>query len=154
MRFGIDLKGTGFVVPRAEGISITAGAWISSKWPQRAPEGQALLRAFLGGARDPDVLSKTDHELDRRRARRSDEDSRHSRPADIDARLSVESLEPAAGSRARRPHAAHRRELARHPGLFVSAAGFRGVGIPDCIADARSDGRRRRLDMLSGTTMQ
>ena len=58
-----DLKGTGFVVPRAEGISITAGAWISSKWPHRAPEGQALLRAFLGGARDPDVLSRTDAEL-------------------------------------------------------------------------------------------
>ena len=28
--------------------------------------------------------------------------------------------------------------IARHPGLFVSSAGFRGVGIPDCIADARS----------------
>jgi protoporphyrinogen oxidase len=27
--------------------------------------------------------------------------------------------------------------LAAHRGLFVSAAGFRGVGIPDCIADAR-----------------
>ena len=57
------LNGTGFVVPRAEGISITAGAWISSKWPHRAPEGQVLVRAFLGGARDPDVLSKTDAEL-------------------------------------------------------------------------------------------
>src|SRR5687768_17043478 len=32
------LSGTGFVVPRSEGISITAGAWISSKWPHRAPE--------------------------------------------------------------------------------------------------------------------
>jgi oxygen-dependent protoporphyrinogen oxidase len=58
-----DLQGTGFVVPRAEGINITAGAWISSKWPRRAPEGQALLRAFLGGARDPDILSRTDAEL-------------------------------------------------------------------------------------------
>jgi oxygen-dependent protoporphyrinogen oxidase len=28
-------------------------------------------------------------------------------------------------------------KLAAHRGLFVSAAGFRGVGIPDCIADAR-----------------
>ena len=76
---GHDLQGTGFVVPRAEGLSITAGAWISSKWPQRAPEGQALLRAFLGGARDPDVLSRTDAELSERRARRPDEDSRHPR---------------------------------------------------------------------------
>ena len=27
-------------------------------------------------------------------------------------------------------------------GLFISAAGFRGVGIPDCVADARSESRR------------
>src|SRR5204863_53566 len=27
------------------------------------------------------------------------------------------------------------RALARHPGLFVTGSGFRGVGIPDCIAD-------------------
>jgi oxygen-dependent protoporphyrinogen oxidase len=27
--------------------------------------------------------------------------------------------------------------LDRHPGLFVSASGFRGTGIPDCVADAR-----------------
>ena len=35
---GHDLQGTGFVVPSAEGLSITAGAWISSKWPHRAPD--------------------------------------------------------------------------------------------------------------------
>jgi oxygen-dependent protoporphyrinogen oxidase len=29
------------------------------------------------------------------------------------------------------------RGLERHPGLFVSASGFRGTGIPDCVADAR-----------------
>ena len=28
--------------------------------------------------------------------------------------------------------------LARHPGLFVTGSGFRGVGIPDCVADARA----------------
>jgi oxygen-dependent protoporphyrinogen oxidase len=27
-------------------------------------------------------------------------------------------------------------------GLFVTGSGFRGVGIPDCIADARSTARR------------
>ena len=30
------------------------------------------------------------------------------------------------------------RALARHPGLFVTGSGFRGVGIPDCVADARA----------------
>jgi oxygen-dependent protoporphyrinogen oxidase len=28
--------------------------------------------------------------------------------------------------------------LARHPGLFVAGSGFRSIGIPDCVADART----------------
>jgi oxygen-dependent protoporphyrinogen oxidase len=134
---GHDLKGTGFVVPRAEGISITAGAWISSKWPQRAPEEYALLRAFLGGARDPDVLSRTDTEL------------AGSALADLTRILDIRGLptmtrvyrwnrsspqqEVGHGDLMRRIDA----RLAAHDGLFISAAGFRGVGIPDNVADAR-----------------
>jgi hypothetical protein len=32
--------------------------------------------------------------------------------------------------------------VSAHPGLFISAAGFRTVGIPDCIADARATAGR------------
>jgi oxygen-dependent protoporphyrinogen oxidase len=32
------------------------------------------------------------------------------------------------------------RALARHPGLFLTGSGFRGVGIPDCVADGRKTG--------------
>ena len=133
-----DLKGTGFVVPRTEGINITAAAWISSKWPQRAPEGQALLRAFLGGARDPNVLSKTDQELT------------DVALADLTTILGIRGL-PTLTRVYRWKQASPQQEvghaelmkridtkLALHSGLFISAAGFRGVGIPDCIADARS----------------
>lgn len=132
-----DLKGTGFVVPRAEGISITAAAWVSSKWPHRAPEGQALVRAFLGGARDPDVLLKTDAELI------------NAALGDLTHILSIRGL-PIMTRLYRWNRSSPQQEvghadlmgridaqLARHRGLFVSAAGFRGVGIPDCIADAR-----------------
>jgi protoporphyrinogen/coproporphyrinogen III oxidase len=34
--------------------------------------------------------------------------------------------------------AAIERALAQHPGVFVTGSGFRGVGIPDCIADGRA----------------
>jgi oxygen-dependent protoporphyrinogen oxidase len=132
-----SLEGTGFVVPRAERISITAGAWISSKWPHRAPEGQVLLRAFLGGARDPDVLSRTDAELT------------GAALGDLTNILGIES--PPVMSRVYRWNRSSpqlevghdgliRRideKLLGHPGLFLSAAGFRGVGIPDSIAEAR-----------------
>jgi oxygen-dependent protoporphyrinogen oxidase len=131
------LNGTGFVVPRAEGIKITAGAWVSSKWPHRAPEGQALLRAFLGGARDPDVLSKTDTEIINE-ALGDLTSILGIRGAPIMTRVyrwnrSSPQQEVGHGDLMERIDA----KLAAHPGLFVSAAGFRGVGIPDCIADAR-----------------
>lgn len=132
-----NLRGTGFVVPRAEGISITAAAWVSSKWPHRAPEGQALVRAFLGGARDPDILSKTDAELTNMAL------------GDLTKILGIRGL-PIMTRLYRWNRSSPQQEvghaelmtrieaqLASHRGLFVSAAGFRGVGIPDCIADAR-----------------
>jgi oxygen-dependent protoporphyrinogen oxidase len=33
------------------------------------------------------------------------------------------------------------RRLAAQPGLFLTGSGFRGVGIPDCVADARATAR-------------
>jgi oxygen-dependent protoporphyrinogen oxidase len=30
------------------------------------------------------------------------------------------------------------RRLAALPGLFVSASGFRGIGLPDCVKDAQA----------------
>ena len=133
-----DLQGTGFVVPRAEGIDITAGAWISSKWAQRAPEGYALVRAFLGGARDPDILAKSDQQLV------------HLALGDLTKILGIR--EPPMLTRVYRWNKSSPQQevghgdlmktidarLATHPGLFITAAGFRGVGIPDCIADARA----------------
>ena len=133
------LLGAGFVVPRSEGLNITAGAWISSKWPHRAPDGHALLRAFLGGAHDPDVLAKSDRELEEIALRElsgvldihgAAEFSRVYRWSRSSAQLEVGHLELMARIEA---------HLARHAGLFVSAAGFRGVGIPDCVADARTE---------------
>jgi oxygen-dependent protoporphyrinogen oxidase len=135
---GHDLQGTGFVVPRVEGMHITAGAWISSKWPNRAPPGQVLLRAFLGGARDPQILAKSDRELI------------NGALDDLTRILDIRGL-PALTKVYRWHRASPQQEvghgelmtqidagLVRHPGLFISAAGFRGVGIPDCIADARA----------------
>jgi oxygen-dependent protoporphyrinogen oxidase len=37
--------------------------------------------------------------------------------------------------------AAVEQALARHTGLYVTGSGFRGTGIPDCIADGRSTAR-------------
>lgn len=136
------LNGSGFVVPRAENTGITAGSYLSSKWPHRAPEGFALLRAFLGGARDPRAIEKSDAEI---------------------VRTALDALTPLIGIRGtplftrvfrwERANAQHdvghldrvasiERSLAHAPGLFITGSGFRGVGIPDCVADGRATARQ------------
>jgi protoporphyrinogen/coproporphyrinogen III oxidase len=132
------LLGSGFVVPKVEGTTIMAGSWVSSKWRARAPEGRVLLRAFIGGARDPMVMERDDAELVGAAER------------DLGALLHVGGRPLVARlhrwTRANAQHevghlevvAAIERRLAAFPGLFVTGSGFRGVGVPDCVADARA----------------
>jgi oxygen-dependent protoporphyrinogen oxidase len=131
------LDGTGFVVARTHSDArITACTWVSSKWAERAPTGMALLRAFIGGAHDPGAASLTDDELVTIVRR------------DLGTVLGI-TAEPAltrvyrwinAGAQHTVGHldrvAEIERRLAPH-GIFVAGSGFRSVGIPDCIADAR-----------------
>jgi oxygen-dependent protoporphyrinogen oxidase len=59
---GHSLAGFGFLVPRSSGLSILGTVWNSSLFPGRAPEGEALLTSFVGGATNPGAISKSpDH---------------------------------------------------------------------------------------------
>jgi oxygen-dependent protoporphyrinogen oxidase len=58
---GHSLDGFGFLVPRSAGLRILGTVWNSSLFPCRAPDGQALLTTFVGGATDP-AAAKLGHE--------------------------------------------------------------------------------------------
>ena len=47
------LDGLGFLVPRDEPCRVSACTFSSEKFPERAPEGHVLLRAFVGGGWAP-----------------------------------------------------------------------------------------------------
>ncbi len=135
------LQGSGFVVPRVERpLSIIAGSWISSKWPHRAPTGQVLLRGYVGGTRDPDALERTDAQLI---------DDVH---RDLAALLRI-TERPCFERVYRWPRlnpqhevghlerlVAIDQQVATMPKLHLVGAGFRGVGIPDCVAHGRAVG--------------
>jgi protoporphyrinogen/coproporphyrinogen III oxidase len=136
------MRGSGFVVPRVERTPLLAATWVTSKWPHRAPAEHVLMRAFLGGGRDPHRLDQGDEELVAL------------------ARLGLNAVMTISGtplfSRLYRwtrqsPQyevghldrvAAIEEHLARFPGLFVTGSGFRATGIPDCIADGRATAER------------
>ncbi|OGP38374.1 MAG: protoporphyrinogen oxidase, partial [Deltaproteobacteria bacterium GWC2_66_88] len=50
---GNPLDGFGFLIPRGEKRKILGALWDSSVFPNRAPEGKALLRVMVGGVRAP-----------------------------------------------------------------------------------------------------
>ena len=60
---GDALEGFGFLVPRSAGLRILGTVWNSSLFSGRAPEGQALLTTFAGGATDPSAVKLSSEEL-------------------------------------------------------------------------------------------
>ncbi len=124
---------TGFIVPFVEGRAITAATFSSQKYPGRAPAGISLLRAFAGGALQPDLLDLDDEELIR--ATRG-EFSKFMRLGDDPQHCLVTRwvrfLPEYAAGHLEVIHEAQRR-IARFPGLALAGSAYHGVGIPDCI---------------------
>ncbi len=58
-----SLDGFGFVVPMVEKRPLIACSFSSVKFAGRAPEGFALLRCFVGGAVQPEILELDDSKL-------------------------------------------------------------------------------------------
>jgi oxygen-dependent protoporphyrinogen oxidase len=140
---GHPLKGNGFVVPRVErDTRITAASWVSSKWPGRAPRGQVLLRAFLGGSRDSTVLAQPNTELiriahaDLARLLKIDEEPRLSKVY----RWKRSTPQHEVGHLSRMEQI--ELQLQEYPGLYLTGSSFRGAGIADCIANARATAKR------------
>ena len=141
-RVALPVPGSGFVVPRGEDSLLLACTWSSAKWPGRAPAGAVLVRAFVGGWRQPDLLARTDAEL--------------IALAENELALILGSGFAAAGPAPlsgvqRWPggtplyRVGHHRWLAEvqaaaaaSPGLWLAGAAYDGVGIPDCIRQART----------------
>jgi oxygen-dependent protoporphyrinogen oxidase len=130
------LDGYGLLVPRREGLRGTAWSFFSTKYPGRAPQGQVLLRAFFGGARDPEILSLNDDALialARSEAERllgasgAPTLTRVYRWPKATPQMEVGHLGRVAGLEKR---------VCEMPGLFLTGAGLRSVGIPDGVADA------------------
>ncbi len=132
------VEGYGFVVPRVEGRDLIAATWTSLKWPHRAPPDQFLVRCYIGGVGREGILKLDDAALLQRvrmdltdmagltATPRYAEVNRwdHAMPQYMLGHLDrVTGIETA---------------LSQFPGLFVTGAAYRGVGIPDCIKDGSS----------------
>ena len=127
------LNGFGFVVPFIEKRSILACTFSSVKFAGRAPESYVLLRAFIGGALQPEMFELTDDEL-MTRVRADLRDLLGIECAPVFAEISKwKNSMP-------QYHVGHLEKVARiHerlaflPWLALAGNAYTGPGIPDCV---------------------
>ncbi|HUL37578.1 MAG TPA: protoporphyrinogen oxidase [Thermodesulfobacteriota bacterium] len=132
---GFDLNAFGVLCPLVEGRALMAATYSSTKWPGRAPKGKVLLRGFVGGPHNQQILKRSDEEL----------------VQIVHAEFrEIVGLNPYAKplfSRVFRWHLGMPQYTLGHldrvsliedrsahiPGLALAGGSYRGVGVPNCI---------------------
>jgi oxygen-dependent protoporphyrinogen oxidase len=130
-----DLNAFGVLCPLVEGRSLMAATYSSTKWPGRAPEGKVLIRGFVGGPHNQEIL------------KRSDEDLVQTVLAEFHDILGLNPNAKPLFSRVFRWYLGMPQYTLGHldqvalienrsiqiPGLALAGGSYRGVGVPNCI---------------------
>jgi oxygen-dependent protoporphyrinogen oxidase len=144
------LDGFGFVVPFVERRATLACTFSSVKFPSRAPEGHALLRAFVGGALQPDMF-----ELDEDRmveaVRRDLRDLLGVEAPPLFAHVEKWPRSMAQYHLGHGPRVARIRDLAgRLPALALCGNAYEGAGLPDCVRGGEAAAERLSKGLAGG----
>ncbi len=128
--------GYGYIIPRIEERNVLACTWTSAKWENRAPEGKALFRVFLGRFGD-----KIDEIEDAALKKLALEELRETLSIDANPEIAKIQRWPHAMPQYTLGHLDRIQKIERlakpHPGLALAGAYFHGVGVPDCIREGR-----------------
>jgi oxygen-dependent protoporphyrinogen oxidase len=148
----IDIAG--FVVPEIENRRILAASFTSDKFAGRAPEGEKLIRVFLGGCLQPEMLNHSDDEL---------VEIARQELADLIGLTGKPNLVRVIRWNEAMPqyHVGHNDRVAEMeaalrsvPGLCVIGNSFRGVGIAPTIAAARAAAQQIAIETGCPSTGQ
>jgi oxygen-dependent protoporphyrinogen oxidase len=136
--FPARLKGFGFLTARGEKTTLTAATYTSAKFPERAPSGKVVIRAFVGGAGREESAEAAVMRIESRVRE------------DLDRILGLKGVAPLAAKTTRwiksnpQYNVGHARRLERltsclksHPGLVLAGCSYGGVGLPDCVRSGR-----------------
>jgi oxygen-dependent protoporphyrinogen oxidase len=126
-------NGFGFIVPGISNRKIMAATYTSNKFPYRAPEGSMLLRCFVGGAQNEDLVFLDNKKMIKMvQTELKDIVNIKAKPiftkiyrwekampqyviGHIDRIKKIEELS------------------AKHSGLYLTGSAYNGIGISDCI---------------------
>jgi oxygen-dependent protoporphyrinogen oxidase len=132
------LEGHGFFVPRTAKLPLLACSYVSEKYPERVRAGDVVLRAFVGGARDPGALDLDDAPLaERTHAALAPILGLRGGPRLTHVQRHLKAMPHPRVGDADRLQAIRAR--AAEKGALAVAGGLRGaIGVPDVIASGKA----------------
>lgn len=127
------LNGFGFVVPRTEKRGIMAATWTSVKFSHRAPDDSVLIRCFVGGAKNMELVSLNDEEMIKM-VRKELREIMGIEAEPVLARVFrwINSMPQYTVGHEERI-ASIEEMVSRHPGLYITGSAYHGIGISDSI---------------------
>lgn len=132
-----DIDGSGFLVSRNSDYRITACTWTHKKWPHTAPDGKALLRAYVGKPSDQEIVDYSDQEIEEIVLKDLNRVMKITKPPEftVITRWKHSRAQYTVGHKERINHIKQnlRDQL---PGVFMAGASIDGLGVPDCIRQA------------------
>ncbi|TMW73990.1 protoporphyrinogen oxidase [Alteribacter natronophilus] len=129
-----DIEGSGFLVPKGNGFTITACTWTHKKWNHTAPEGKILLRAYVGRPGEEEIVDRSDDEIidvvmdDLNRIMKLE-----GRPSFHRITRWYDSMPQYLVGHRERVTGLKEHLNSSWPGVYVAGASFEGIGLPDCI---------------------
>jgi oxygen-dependent protoporphyrinogen oxidase len=131
--FAHQLNGFGFLIPKVERTRLIACTWMGTKFPYRVSEDRALLRCFLGGSDDPEILDESDERVVAlvREELRTIMGVTEEPVFERVSRWPRSMVQYTVGH-GRRVEQIETR-LGALPGLHLAGNGYHGIGIPDCV---------------------
>ena len=131
-----DFEGFGFLSPKHEGRRITACTWVSTKLNFRAPDDGVLVRTFVGGTGQEDLVDLDDEALIAQ-SREELEDLMGLTADPVFARIFRWRKGRPQFDVGHLDRVAEMEHLAAQVGgLFLTGSAYRGSAIPDCIVQA------------------
>lgn len=134
-----ELDGSGYLVPRREGRTITACSWATSKWPHLSDGSMVLLRASVGREGDDRALSLSDDALIAAvLADLADTMALGGAPAEVRVTRWPGSFPQYRPGHLDRIAAMEADVASTTPSIVVTGAALRGLGVPACIRQGRA----------------
>jgi len=141
--------GSGFLVPRDEGLTITACTWTSVKWLHTAPDHMVLVRCYVGRSGASQTVAYSDSELTKLvRADLKSAMAIEAEPVFVEVTRWTDSMPQYPVGHLDQLKLFRQKLAEAMPGVYVTGSGYQGVGLPDCIGQAKQCAQKLVDDLM------